>query len=297
MKKILTFFVSALFAGGAFAQAPSNAVGLYRTLLDTDYYSEHKTATIGGIEVTPIMGSTTKNVDLDNDENYGTSSETARFHGTPVEIENGTGRIFPVTELTKRNENSYYGFKMNIPEGKTVNIDRLLASAFCGNAWSWAVTISKNGEVLYDTNNLKCNSYNQPYCYVDSVNVTAKAASGLSDAAKERTNVDPFGDKSQTEETVMNWGGWTEGNFLPSTLKGLSGEVEVRMYYFNKVKKVFSVGDLYVEISEGSSSGISSITTNDAVKDGAMYSLAGQRISAPVSGQIYIQNGKKYIKK
>ena len=38
MKKILTLMVSALFAGGAFAQAPSNnAVGLYRTVLDKDY--------------------------------------------------------------------------------------------------------------------------------------------------------------------------------------------------------------------------------------------------------------------
>jgi len=46
------------------------------------------------------------------------------------------------------------------------------------------------------------------------------------------------------------------------------------------------------------SSGISSITTNEEkVGNGAMYNLAGQRISAPVSGQLYIQNGKKYIKK
>ena len=105
MKKILTLMVSALFAGGAFAQAPSNnAVGLYRTVLDKDYYSEHKTATIGGIVVEPIMGSTTKDVDLDNDENYGTSTEVARFHGTPIEIENNTGRIFPITELKARDE-------------------------------------------------------------------------------------------------------------------------------------------------------------------------------------------------
>lgn len=45
-------------------------------------------------------------------------------------------------------------------------------------------------------------------------------------------------------------------------------------------------------------SGISSVTTGEpAAKNGAIYNLAGQRISAPVSGQLYIQNGKKYIKK
>lgn len=44
--------------------------------------------------------------------------------------------------------------------------------------------------------------------------------------------------------------------------------------------------------------GISTITTAEQnVGNGAMYNLAGQRISAPVSGQIYIMNGKKYIKK
>ena len=47
------------------------------------------------------------------------------------------------------------------------------------------------------------------------------------------------------------------------------------------------------------SSGITSITTDgqNVAKKGAMYNLAGQRIAAPVSGQIYIQDGKKYIKK
>jgi len=297
MKKILTLLVSALFAGETFAQAPSNAIGLYRTLLDKEYYSEHQIATMGGVTVEPIMGSTTKDVDLDNDENYGTSTETARFHGTPIELENGKGRIFPITELGARDENSFYGFKMTIPEGKTVNIDRLVGQAFCGNAYSWAITISQNGNVLYDTNNLKCNGYNQLYCYMDSVNVTATGASGLSDAAKERTNVAPFGDGSNTEATVMSWVGWKDGNFLPETLKGLSGEVEVKMYYFNKVKKVFGVGNLYVELSEGTSTGISSVTTETAVGDNAIYNLAGQRVSAPQKGQIYIQNGKKFIQK
>lgn len=285
-------------AGGASDNTPSaSAAGLYRTLLDKDYYSEHKTASALGVVVEPIMGSTTKDVDLDNDENYGTSTETARFHGVPVELENGTGRIFPIEELTARSDESFYGFKMTIPEGKTVNIDRLVGQAFCGNAYSWAITISQNGNVLYDTNNLKCNGYNQKYCYMDSVNVTATEAGGLSVAAKERTNVAPYGDGSQVESTVMGWVGWKDGNFLPETLKGLSGEVEVKMYYFNKVKKVFSIGDLYVELSEGTGTGISSISTDKTINNGVIYNLAGQRVSAPVKGQLYIKNGKKFIQK
>lgn len=50
--------------------------------------------------------------------------------------------------------------------------------------------------------------------------------------------------------------------------------------------------------STPSASGITSVMTSDTtVADNAMYNLAGQRISAPVSGQLYIMNGKKYIRK
>lgn len=38
-------------------------------------------------------------------------------------------------------------------------------------------------------------------------------------------------------------------------------------------------------------------TVKQAVEDGAIYNLRGQRIAAPVKGQIYIQNGKKHIAK
>ena len=301
MKKLFTLVAAALMSASAFAQGPANAIGLYRTLLDANYYSEHKTATVAGIEVTPIMGETTSTVDLDNDENYGTSTEVARFHGTPIELENGKGRIFPITELTARNESSFYGFKFTVPEGKSINIERVLAQAFCGNAYSWAVTISQNSTVLYDSGNLKCNGYNQTYCYMDSLNVTATSASGLSDAAKTRTNVAPFGDGSNTEEGVMSWVGWKAGNFLTDKVKNLTGEIEVKMYYFNKVKKVFSIGDLYVELSEGTGTGINSIVNNGGEKEVVgIYSVNGAKSNSLQKGLNIIKysdgTAKKVIK-
>ena len=301
MKKLFTLVAAALMSASAFAQGPANAIGLYRTLLDANYYSEHKTATVAGIEVTPIMGETTSNVDLDNDENYGTSTEVARFHGTPIELENGKGRIFPITELKARDEKSFYGFKFTVPEGKSINIERLLAQAFCGNAYSWAVTISQNGTVVYDSGNLKCNGYNQPYCYVDSLNVTATSASGLSDAAKTRMNVAPFGDGSNTEEGIMSYVGWTAGNFLTDAVKNLTGEIEVKMYYFNKVKKVFSIGDLYVELSEGTGTGINSIVNNGGEKEVVgIYSVNGAKSNSLQKGLNIIKysdgTAKKVIK-
>ncbi|MCH5311009.1 MAG: hypothetical protein J1E57_03515 [Prevotella sp.] len=45
----------------------------------------------------------------------------------------------------------------------------------------------------------------------------------------------------------------------------------------------------------GTETGISNVVANGAAKSNVMYNLAGQRIAAPVSGQIYILNGKKYI--
>lgn len=43
--------------------------------------------------------------------------------------------------------------------------------------------------------------------------------------------------------------------------------------------------------------GISSVASDNVAGNGAIYNLAGQRISAPVKGQLYIQNGKKFIQK
>lgn len=45
---------------------------------------------------------------------------------------------------------------------------------------------------------------------------------------------------------------------------------------------------------EDDTDGINSVNAN-AMNDGYIYNLAGQRIEAPVRGQIYIKNGKKYI--
>lgn len=42
--------------------------------------------------------------------------------------------------------------------------------------------------------------------------------------------------------------------------------------------------------------GISDVKADEA-KNGAIYNVAGQRIAAPAKGQIYIQNGKKYLAK
>ena len=47
---------------------------------------------------------------------------------------------------------------------------------------------------------------------------------------------------------------------------------------------------------DGTSTGIANVTANKVQGDNKMYNLAGQRITEPAKGQIYIMNGKKYMK-
>lgn len=47
----------------------------------------------------------------------------------------------------------------------------------------------------------------------------------------------------------------------------------------------------------GDATGIQSVGTQTVAAEGIIYNLAGQRVATPQRGQIYIQNGKKYIAK
>ena len=73
------------------------------------------------------------------------------------------------------------------------------------------------------------------------------------------------------------------------------------MYYFNKVKKVFSIGDLYVELSEGTGTGINSIVNNGGEKEVVgIYSVNGAKSNSLQKGLNIIKysdgTAKKVIK-
>ena len=46
-------------------------------------------------------------------------------------------------------------------------------------------------------------------------------------------------------------------------------------------------------ISGGKATGIEGVEAESTVADGAIYTISGQQVSAPVKGQVYIVNGKK----
>lgn len=94
--------------------------------------------------------------------------------------------------------------------------------------------------------------------------------------------------------------------------RGNSGTGEVGFYLLSSTNRTLNPFRAYLKLSysdEGASSseaikisfddmvnGIDAIVTNDVESSNApLYDLSGRRVSAPVKGSLYIQNGKKYI--
>lgn len=299
MKKFFTLLVSALLAMGASAQEiPSNAVGYYRTRISETVFSSLKTATFGGIAVSQVTGSTTVASDLDNDENYGTSTSQPYYRGTIITTEDGKGRLYPITKLTSKDENSYIGLKMTIPDGKKYNIDRLLGQGLFGSPFSWCVDVVKDGNVIYTTGRLTANDYKKKTTYVDSINVTKDKIGGLCADAVTQINGWTKDETIDPEEYTLSWtlmglDAW--GNVLTDAVNSLSGDVELRFYYWNKYNKALMLHSLYVELSE-SNAGIVSAHQVTPVLNSTMYNLAGQRVGKEYKG-IVVVNGRKILNK
>jgi len=295
MKKFFTLCAFALMSAGAFAQS---AIGVYRPLdlqsADGPTLGDITKAEAFGVTVTPIKGSAVTYREEAGQETAYTDDLYLGYSLTDAAADNKAATkvwapgevIYPfVAEQSGRQEEEYFGFKMEIPEGKTINIDALDVYLLAGNAYQWQVEITDAaGNVVYKTQDkgIKINNYNKT-CYTNGVHVTS------------------------TEVTEPEWSqailtGWglaanydvTATELLPE-LKNLTGTYNVKVYYWGKWQKNLTFASVLLSLSEGTS-GVSAIKA-DAAKDGMMFNLAGQRISAPARGQIYIMNGKKYIAK
>jgi len=304
MKKTFTLLALALFAVGAFAQEiHSNAVGVYRTQTSATTFSTLQTATFGDITVSQTAGTTTSTADLDNDTNYGESTAGYYYRGTVVTTDDGKGRIYPITKCTEKDENSYIGVKLSIPEGKKYSIDRLLGQGLFGATFYWCVDVVKDGEALYTTGRLKCNDYKKVTTYMDSISVTKDSISGLCAAAVEQAErwitQKKLNGTVTPEEYILTGkylGGEVWGNVLTDAVKGLSGDVELRLYYWGQKEKPLVLHSLYVELSEDGASGITQVAAKKNAKSGTMYNLAGQRVDKSYKGMV-IMDGRKYVNK
>lgn len=294
MKKIFTFCTAALMSLGVFAQSP---IGIYRTLdLTNGEVGDCSVAEAYGVKVTPIRGAAATYRDEAGQDDASASdlyigyslTDEPKNNKAAYAVYAADNVIYPkVAEQASRQTEEYFGFTMDIPADKPINIDALDVYLLSGNAYYWQVEITDEaGNVVYKTQDkgIKINNYNKT-AYTNGVHVTTAEVT----------------EPTWSQAILEGWGLATnydvaETEVLPA-LTNLTGKYNVKVYYWGKWQKNLTYANVYLELSKGTSAGISSPITENVEKKSDIYNLAGQRIATPVRGQIYIQNGKKFIKK
>ncbi len=295
-QKNLTYanvYIYATSEGGD-TSAPGNA-GIYRPLdLTTLEVGDCSVAEACGVKVTPIRGTGTTYRDEAGQDDPSASDLYIGYSITEGAAANKAASaayaadcvIYPkVAEQSARQAEEYFGFTMDIPADKPINIEALDVYLLAGNAYMWQVEITDEaGNVVYKTQDkgIKVNNYNKT-AYTNGIHVTTTEVT----------------EPEWSQELLKGWNLATNYDVaatdpLPA-LKNLTGKYSVKVYYWGKWQKNLTYANVYVELSNGDATAISTITSENVVKNGAMYNLAGQRIAAPVKGQIYIKDGKKHI--
>lgn len=111
-----------------------------------------------------------------------------------------------------------------------------------------------------------------------------------------KKEADPAGEKSEIAGDAMPWTSAT-----PFAVQFKQAAYIMAIAFIcgddNVPSKYIDITVENPQWSDNPTTGISSVMTGAAAGNGAIYNLAGQRISAPVKGGLYIQNGKKFIQK
>ena len=301
MKKLFTLVVAALMSASAFAQETASPIGIYRPLdLTTLEVGDCSTKTDFGVTVTPIRGTDAKYREENGCETSDASdlyigyslTEAAASNKSAAAVYAADCVIYPkVAEQTARQAEEYFGFEMTIPEGKYVNIDALDAYLLSGNAYSWQVEITDEaGNVVYKTQDkgIKINNYNKT-AYTNGVHVTTTAVT----------------EPKWSEELLKSWN--LETNYdvaateLLPELKDLTGKYTVKVYYWGKWQKNLTYANVWLELSEGTGTGINSIVNNGGEKEVVgIYSVNGAKSNSLQKGLNIIKysdgTAKKVIK-
>lgn len=276
---------------GAFAQSE---VGIYRPLdLKILEVGDPAVKEAYGVKITEIRGKDATYREEAGQETTDASDLYIGYNLTqdPTASANAAAAyaadhvIYPkVAEQTERQAEEYIGFTMEIPEGKSVNIEALDVYLLLGNAYYWQVEITDaQGNVVYKTQDegIKNNNYNKT-AYTNAIYVTTTEVSAAEWSQKllEGWDMDKNYSVDKTE-------------VLPE-LKNLTGTYTVKVYYWGKWQKNMTYANVYLTISEGTT-GISSIEAENA-NSNKLYNLAGQRVDKNYKG-IVIKDGKKFIVK
>jgi hypothetical protein len=326
MKKITLLAVAALMAGSAFAQQVT--FGIQRPLvpgtdtydtfayITTDDFVKDKETTGKDMNVkfyeTDALHAT---LQTDGTQEGGYAIATnIRKHGTAVSVDyywkiqcsnpntsthlhegvkTDTGYDGPVP-----NEDFAFGFDFTVPAGKTLALDSVFFNLLVEQNASTNIRIMKGSEEVFNSGwSYAANGYNSHkttegqwvYGWCASVNKTGWNAFYGDDHEKL------FATQTVKEFMVSRGGGYKELGDL--TLAAGDYRLLISVDWNNENAKALSFDEVTITGTISAATAINSITTEKVVKNGVMYNIAGQRISTPVRGQIYIMNGKKYIAK
>ena len=184
------------------------------------------------------------------------------------------------------NEDFAFGFDFTVPAGKTLALDSVFFNLLVEQNASTNIRIMKGSEEVFNSGwSYAANGYNSHkttegqwvYGWCASVNKTGWNAF--------------YGDDHEklfATQTVK------DGDL---TLAAGDYRLLISVDWNNENAKALSFDEVTITGTISAATAINSITTEKVVKNGVMYNIAGQRISTPVRGQIYIMNGKKYIAK
>lgn len=201
---------------------------------------------------------------------------------------------------TLGSEGYEFGFDVTIPDGKHFTVDSLDLDLLVEQNPIYQVTITgPNGDIRYDSNWITgSGSYSSAQWGMGTYMMVKPDAVSFyyPDGSNAKCQYSWF--KSVLDGTkFIN----DEAATIPENLALNAGTYKVRAKVDLKKNSEkglsFDHFMLYGELGDGLVDAIKNIQTDNKVQDNRMFNLAGQQISAPMAGQIYIMNGKKYIGK
>ena len=326
MKKFTLFAMAALFTGSAFAQSvsvgierPKNAAGNYMDFsrITTEDFVIDKDGVGQQLGVkfyeSEALHAT---VQVDESEEGGYAKATnIRKHGEAVTIDyywkiqcsdpdekthlhNGVKVDGQFTDVTP-NEDFTFGFDFNIPADNSLAVNKVFFNLLVEQNASTCIRILKGTDEVYNSTwSYAANGYNSHktsegqwvYGWCAAIENDKWTAYYGDDQSKF------FSTDDVKKYMVENGGGYEVLGDL--TLDAGDYRATITVDWNNENAKSLSFDQFTITGSlNGSGTSISSAIIENAAKNNIMYNLAGQRITAPVSGQIYILNGKKYIAK
>lgn len=221
------------------------------------------------------------------------------------------------------------GMTVEVPAGKTLNVEKITAAIATGNNMFWSINIfNEAGQMVYDSKVAQIYAGNsvdaakQMWHMGYSADITATEVSeplggeyytvGSYTAGPPpvKYDLDAYAGGKVLPLTAakidglkagLGWdptGGKTPASKFQTLPEGglkLTGKNTVRIYFCCKNSRVFGIGDLslYGTLGEGGSTGIDNVVVENGA-NAPVYNVAGQIVGENYKGLV-IKNGKKMV--